>query len=101
METTEKKQALFSSGIIWHFIGPLQSNKVKVIANCATWIHTLDREKIILKLNAACKEINKKIALPDECYLNYRKFQSLEITYMLDYYMLKVKSVSMAYLVSD
>tara|TARA_A200000113_G_scaffold129592_1_gene116681 strand:+ start:872 stop:1558 length:687 start_codon:yes stop_codon:yes gene_type:complete len=60
-ELNEKKQALFSSGIIWHFIGPLQSNKVKVIANCATWIHTLDREKIVLKLNAACKEINKKI----------------------------------------
>ena len=37
-ELNEKKQALFSSGIIWHFIGPLQSNKVKVIANCATWI---------------------------------------------------------------
>ena len=60
-ELKEKKQALFSSEIVWHFIGPLQSNKVNTIANCASWIHTLDREKIILKLNAACKEINKKI----------------------------------------
>ena len=60
-ELKEKEQSLFASGIVWHFIGPLQSNKVNTIANCASWIHTLDREKIILKLNAACKEINKKI----------------------------------------
>ena len=60
-ELKEKEQALFARGIVWHFIGPLQSNKVKTIANCASWIHTLDREKIILKLNTACKGINKKI----------------------------------------
>ena len=60
-ELNEKKQALISNEIVWHFIGPLQSNKVKIIANCATWIHTLDREKIIIKLNQACNEINKNI----------------------------------------
>ena len=60
-ELNEKKQALISNEIVWHFIGPLQSNKVKIVANCAMWIHTLDREKIIIKLNQACNEINKNI----------------------------------------
>jgi len=60
-ELNEKKQALISNEIVWHFIGPLQSNKIKIIANCASWIHTLDREKIIIKLNQACNEINKNI----------------------------------------
>ena len=60
-ELNEKKQALISNEIVWHFIGPLQSNKVKIIAKCASWIHTLDREKIIIKLNQACNEINKNI----------------------------------------
>ncbi len=60
-ELNEKKQALISNEIVWHFIGPLQSHKVKIIADCATWIHTLDRENIIIKLNQACNEINKNI----------------------------------------
>ena len=33
----------------WHFIGPMQSNKVKTIAKYANWIHSLDREKIAKK----------------------------------------------------
>ena len=33
--------------IIWHFIGPLQSNKTKIISNYAHWVHSLDREKIV------------------------------------------------------
>ena len=40
-ELNEKKQALISNEIVWHFIGPLQSNKVKIIADCATWILSL------------------------------------------------------------
>ena len=50
-----------SSEIIWHFIGPIQSNKVKVIARCADWVHTLDRKKVIVKLNNECKKENKVI----------------------------------------
>lgn len=37
--------------IEWHFIGPLQSNKSKVIAEHFDWIHTLSREKIAKRLN--------------------------------------------------
>ena len=49
-ELQDKVHQINSDNIVWHFIGPIQSNKLKVIANCADWVHTLDREKIIKKL---------------------------------------------------
>jgi pyridoxal phosphate enzyme (YggS family) len=51
----------FDSNINWHFIGPLQSNKAKIIAKYADWIHTIDRKKIADKINDECKKINKVI----------------------------------------
>lgn len=35
----------------WHFIGPLQSNKTKLVANHAAWVHSVDRLKIAQRLN--------------------------------------------------
>ena len=60
-ELHEKAIAIKSSSIVWHFIGPMQSNKVKIIARHAHWIHTIDREKIIKRLNSECKKLNKII----------------------------------------
>ena len=37
----------------WHFIGPIQSNKTAQIANCFSWVHSIEREKIAVRLNAA------------------------------------------------
>jgi pyridoxal phosphate enzyme (YggS family) len=37
--------------IIWHFIGSIQSNKTREIAENFSWIHTIDREKIAKRLN--------------------------------------------------
>lgn len=34
----------------WHFIGPVQSNKTRDIAEHFAWVHTLDREKIARRL---------------------------------------------------
>jgi len=42
-ELEEKTKHLRLENIIWHFIGPLQSNKAKSIAANAHWIHSLDR----------------------------------------------------------
>jgi len=39
------------SEICWHFIGPIQSNKTKQIAQHFTWVHSVDRAKIALRLN--------------------------------------------------
>ncbi len=35
----------------WHFIGPLQSNKTRLIAEHFDWMHTIDRAKIAQRLN--------------------------------------------------
>jgi pyridoxal phosphate enzyme (YggS family) len=37
--------------IEWHFIGPLQSNKTKVVAETFDWVHSIDRLKIAQRLS--------------------------------------------------
>lgn len=51
-EAVEKIQQMSDySDILWHFIGPLQSNKSKFIAQYFDWMHSLDRIKIAIRLN--------------------------------------------------
>ena len=50
-EAVEKIEAIDHPGIIWHFIGPVQSNKSRQIANHFDWVHTIDRIKIARRLN--------------------------------------------------
>lgn len=57
----EEKANNIDGNVCWHFIGPLQSNKAKIIAKYADWIHTIDRKKIADKINEECKKINKTI----------------------------------------
>ncbi|MDA8092678.1 MAG: YggS family pyridoxal phosphate-dependent enzyme [Betaproteobacteria bacterium] len=40
----------------WHFIGPLQSNKTRGIAEHYAWVHSIDRLKIAERLSAARPE---------------------------------------------
>jgi pyridoxal phosphate enzyme (YggS family) len=40
----------------WHFIGPIQSNKTAPIAEFFSWVHSIDREKIAVRLNASRPE---------------------------------------------
>jgi pyridoxal phosphate enzyme (YggS family) len=49
--------------IIWHFIGPIQTNKLKLIAEAADWVHSIDRMKVASKLNQACEHFNKKMSV--------------------------------------
>ena len=37
-------------GLEWHFIGPLQSNKTRVVAENFDWVHSIDRLKIAQRL---------------------------------------------------
>lgn len=58
-----KNKAMYlDKNINWHFIGPLQTNKAKIVAKYADWIHTIDRKKIAEKINDECKKINKVIS---------------------------------------
>src|SRR5690606_27677106 len=38
------------SALEWHFIGPIQSNKTRPIAEHFDWVHSVDREKIARRL---------------------------------------------------
>lgn len=60
-ELQKKSEELQNLKIIWHFIGPIQSNKIKTIARYANWIHSLDRNSIVDKLNRECKSLDKVI----------------------------------------
>lgn len=44
-------KTLARTDLVWHFIGPLQSNKTKLVAENFDWIHTVDRLKIATRLN--------------------------------------------------
>lgn len=50
-EAREKQVALQSLDIEWHFIGPIQSNKTKDIAEHFDWVHSVDRLKIAQRLS--------------------------------------------------
>jgi hypothetical protein len=52
-EATAKLVALSPLPLIWHFIGPIQSNKTRAIAAHFDWVHTLAREKIAQRLAEA------------------------------------------------
>jgi hypothetical protein len=47
-----KLDALGTLDLIWHFIGPVQSNKTRVVATRFDWVHSIERAKIAARLNA-------------------------------------------------
>jgi pyridoxal phosphate enzyme (YggS family) len=51
-EGAEKVAALAGLGLAWHFIGPLQANKTRLVAESFDWVHSLDRLKIAERLSA-------------------------------------------------
>ena len=52
-ESLEKIIALKSLPLEWHFIGPVQSNKTRVIAEHFSWVHSIERSKIAERLSQA------------------------------------------------
>ena len=50
-EAVEKMAALRELSIEWHCIGPVQSNKTRLVAENFQWIHTVDRLKIAQRLS--------------------------------------------------
>jgi len=50
-EALVKIEALRGLDICWHFIGPMQSNKTRPIAEHFDWVHSVDRAKIARRLS--------------------------------------------------
>jgi pyridoxal phosphate enzyme (YggS family) len=52
-EALDKIAATGRLGIEWHFIGPVQSNKTRPIAEHFAWVHSIERDRIARRLNDA------------------------------------------------
>ncbi len=50
-EALKKQAELGGYDITWHFIGPIQSNKTKLLATHFTWVHSVDSFKNAKRLN--------------------------------------------------
>lgn len=50
-EALDKRAALIELPLVWHFIGPLQSNKTRAVAEAFDWVHSVDRLKIAQRLS--------------------------------------------------
>jgi PLP dependent protein len=50
-EGIDKITTLADRSLCWHFIGPIQSNKTRDIAEHFDWVHSVDRDKIARRLN--------------------------------------------------
>lgn len=51
-EALTKMQRLSGLDIEWHYIGPLQSNKTREVAQHFHWVQSVDREKILRRLSS-------------------------------------------------
>ncbi len=62
LQESVEKMVLLSHlpAVNWHFIGPIQSNKTKLIASNFSWVHSVDREKIALRLNQHLTDDNSQ-----------------------------------------
>jgi PLP dependent protein len=56
-----EKQAVLPKDIKWHFIGHLQSNKVKLIAPFVSLIHSVESEKLLKEINKQAAKNNRTI----------------------------------------
>ena len=51
-EGVEKMAVAVNANLSWHFIGPLQSNKTRLVAEHYDWVHSIERLKIAERLSA-------------------------------------------------
>ena len=51
-EASDKMSGLAALDLEWHFIGPVQANKTRPIAERFAWVHSVDRLKIAERLSA-------------------------------------------------
>ena len=51
-EGVDKMTVAVDRNLSWHFIGPLQSNKTRLVAEHYAWVHSIERLKIAERLSA-------------------------------------------------
>jgi pyridoxal phosphate enzyme (YggS family) len=62
-EASKKASDVFQSGGVanWHFVGQLQTNKVKSVVSYASTIHSIDRLSLVAELSKQLEKQNRKV----------------------------------------
>lgn len=58
-EFLKKKEEIHDDNVLWHFIGHLQTNKVKYVAGKVDLIHSVDSLKLAVEISDFCTKIDK------------------------------------------
>lgn len=75
-EAIKKQSELSDLNIEWHFIGKIQSNKIKLIAKHFDWVHSVDKFSTAEKLNHQCELLNKKLNICIQVNIDNEKTKS-------------------------
>jgi len=96
------KYEMLPKDIRWHFIGHLQSNKVKYIAPFIHLIHGVDSEKLLLEINKQAKKNQKKINCLLQVYIASEEtkfgFDKTELELLIKNYFSLKKSEALEYI---
>ena len=92
-EAVEKIDALAGKAVEWHMIGPLQSNKTRLVAARFDWVHSVESERIARRLSEqraagmsalnvliqvnVSGEVSKSGVAPEEVFLLAKKIITL------------------------
>ena len=49
------------TGLVWHFVGQVQTNKSAVVAGCADVVHSVDRERLVRALDRAAGDAGRRL----------------------------------------
>jgi pyridoxal phosphate enzyme (YggS family) len=49
------------TGLVWHFVGQVQTNKAAVVAACADVVHSVDRERLVRALDRAAGDLGRRL----------------------------------------
>ena len=69
VQELQQKATLLPSDIKWHFIGHLQTNKVKEVVELAHLIHAVDSEKLLREINKCGVRIGKVVNVLLQLYI--------------------------------
>lgn len=92
-----EKQPLLPADILWHYIGHLQTNKVKYIAPFVHLIHAVDSFKLLVEINKQAQKHNRTIDVLLQLYVADEEtkygMDEKEILVLLNYYEAQINTL--------
>lgn len=60
-ELEDKMASIQNPDVVWHFIGNLQTNKIKYIADRVNWIHSVEKAKYLKEIDKRAGQVNRVV----------------------------------------